>query len=197
MDQFGPASTTRLPVDVYTAAYRVSGLIVSRFQRVADVLNLLGSTHLVVEEATIVELARPKRVSRFPVVHVAMGEILVLASDREPDSRPEMRIEKRAVRAEVAMPPLRLAGAIHVPHGGRAIDGFLNAGDRFLPMTDVAVRCASGPGLDRQAAAVAVQRDRAHLVMVAEDERPDQLLAEVLDEQTAQEWLTPEREPIG
>jgi len=196
MDQLGVAPVSRLLVDVYTSAYRVRGTIISRFERVADVLNLLGSNHLVVEEATIVEIGEEGE-RRVPLVHVALAEILVLAVDGIPNARPDMRVQKRAVRGEVAIPPFRLAGAIHVPHGGIAVDGFVNAGDRFLPMTDVAIRCTAAASLDRSAPAVAVQRERAHLVMVEDDERPDQLLATVLDERTAQDWLAGDREPTG
>jgi hypothetical protein len=70
----------------------------------------------------------------------------------------------------------------------------LNAVDRFVAMTDVTVACARYPELGRTANALAVQRRRAHVLMVADDERPDELLAEVLDERTASDWLV-SREP--
>jgi hypothetical protein len=187
MDHFEVAPVSRLAVDVYTAAYHVRGVTASRFARVADLLNLLSSTHLVVEEATIVDLVEPGRETRFPVVYVSLAEILVLAADHQPGSRPEMRIPKTAARAEVAVAPFRLTGEIHIPVGGSPIEGFLNAGDRFLPMTDVAIRCALAPGLDRKVAAAAVQRDRAHLVMLAEDERAEQRLDGEVDERIARD----------
>jgi hypothetical protein len=45
------------------------------------------------------------------------------------------------------------------------------------------------PELGRTANAIALQRRRAHLVLVTDDERPDELLAEVLDRDTAERWL--------
>ena len=63
-----------------------------------------------------------------------------------------------------------------------------------MAMTEVTVTCARHPELGRTANALAVQRRRAHVLMVADDERPDELLAEVLDERTASNWLV-SREP--
>jgi hypothetical protein len=125
-----------------------------------------------------------------PTALVAISEILALvAPELSGEARAEMRIAKRAVRAQLAIPPFRLTGAIHVPMGGRPIDGLLNVTDRFVTMTEVTISCASYPQLDRSAAAVAVRRDRAHVLLVADDERPDELLADVLDERTAESWL--------
>jgi hypothetical protein len=44
---------------------------------------------------------------------------------------------------------------------------------------------------------VAVCRDRAQVLLIADDERPDELLADVLDERTAEAWLHPEEAPGG
>jgi len=63
-------------------------------------------------------------------------------------------------------------------------------------MTEVSVACGAHPELGRTAPAVAIQRKLAHLILVLDDERPDELLADVLDQQTAERWLKP-REPGG
>jgi hypothetical protein len=41
---------------------------------------------------------------------------------------------------------------------------------------------------------VAIQRRLAHMILVTDDERPDELLAEVLDRDTAERWLSQARE---
>ena len=79
--------------------------------------------------------------------------------------------------------------------GGRCIDsGEDKQKILLLAMTDVTVGCARYPELARTAKALAVQRRRAHVLLVADDERPDDLLADVLDERTANDWLV-SREP--
>lgn len=184
------ASTAAVEVDLYTDTYRVSGRVATRFSRVGDIVNQAPAAHLVVEQATISEYGAPAATLAAPQALVSVDEILFLVVNGvAAASNPEMRIPKRGAKAQLALPPFRLTGTIHVSQGSRPSDGLLNASDRFLAMTDVEIRCATVEGLDRSVAAVAVQRRRAHLLLVADDERPDQLLADVLDEETAQRWF--------
>lgn len=177
-------------VDVYTASYRVSGTVQTRFHRVAEILNQLSGAHLVVEHATISEHGDGGGALGAPSALVAVEHILVMvASLPAGEAASEMRIPKRPVRAHLAIPPLRVTGNVHVPMGSRPVDGLLNVTERFLPMTDVTLTSAPYPHLERTAPVVALRRDRAHVLLVADDERPDQLLAEILDERTAEAWL--------
>lgn len=189
----GFATTSEVAVDVYTATYRVSGTVRTPFARVAEILNQLPASHLAVEKATISEHADPVGTLAAPSALVALDEIVVMvAADTRAEPRAEMRIEKRPVRGLLAVPPFRITGMVHVPIGSRPIDGLLNAHDRFLPMTEVTLTSAAYPQLDRSAAVVALRRDRAHILLVTDDEHPDQLLSDVLDEQTAERWLRPQ-----
>lgn len=184
------ASLRSVRVDAYTAAFRVSGSVQTRFQRVGDIVNLQSGTHLTIDKATISEYADPSATLSAPQALVAIAEILVLVADEiSGGPQSEMRIEKRPVKAQLALPPFRLTGTIHVPQGSRPIDGLFNLQERFMPMTDVAIASGAHPELARQVAALAMRRDRAHVVLVADDERPDELLADLLDERTAAAWL--------
>lgn len=196
-DPFAPSPIQSVALDVYTDAYRVSGKMATRFSRVADIVNQASSTHLVIEEATISEYADPAATVSALQALVNLDEALLVIAGEAGDgsSRADMRIPKRAVRAQIGIPPFRITGAVHVPQGSRPADGLLNAGDRFLPMTEVTIASGAHPELGRTAGAVAFQRVRAHLILVTDDERPDQLLADVLDAATAERWLQKGREP--
>jgi hypothetical protein len=188
MDSFG--SMGEVSVDVYTAAYRVSGVVRTRFTRVAEILNQLSGSHLTVEHATISEYADSMSTIGAPSALVAVDEILaMIATDLDGETRGDMRIPKRPVRAQLSIPPLRLTGSIHVPVGSRPVDGLLNVPDRFMPMTDATLASGAYPELQRAAPVLALRRDRAHVLLVADDEHPDELLADVLDETTAEAWL--------
>jgi hypothetical protein len=181
-------------IEAYTSAYRVSGRMKTRFTRVADILNQNTGAHLVIDEATIGEHGDPGAPQRVPQVLVPLSEVLlVLLTDEAGDggagSGDHMRIPKRGVRAQLGLPPFRLTGTVYVAQGSRPMDGLLNVPDRFLPMTDVAITSAAHPELNRESPVVALARDRAQVLIVADDERPDELLAEVLDEATAEAWL--------
>jgi Family of unknown function (DUF6812) len=188
-DPFAPTPAAAVNVDIYTTAYRISGTITSRFTRVADILNQASSTHLVLEHATVSEYDAPGATLGAQQVHVPLDEILILVAQTAGAASPDMRIPKRGVRAQLGVPPFRLTGTVHIPQGSRPVDGLLNAADRFLPMTDVTIACAAHAELERSIGALAVQRRRAQVILVADDERPDALLADVLDERTAQAWL--------
>lgn len=189
-DGFGFAAVREVQVDLYTSAYRVSGTVRTRFSRVAEILNQLSDAHLVVEEATISEFADPSATLGAPSALVPTDEILVmLALSLDGAGSTEMRIQKRAVRAMLAIPPFRVTGAIHVVMGSRPVDGLLNLPDRFVPMTDATLSSGAHPELTRSAPVLALRRDRAHVLLVADDERPDDQLADVLDERTAEQWL--------
>lgn len=200
MGQFGldalGAEVPAVRVDIYTAAYRVTGVLHTRFTRVSDMLNQLSTTHVPLEQATISEFADPTATLGAQQALVALDEILLLiAPQLDVESHPEMTIAKRPVRAQLNVPPFRLTGNLYVPHGSRPMDGLLNVSEHYVPMTDATVTSGPYPELSRTVAAVAVRRDRAHVLLVTDDERPDELLAEILDERTAEAWLrTPTEE---
>ena len=198
MNPFGMDSFSSFPevnVDIYTAAYRISGTVRTRFTRVADILNQQSGSHVTVEHATVSEYADAMSTIGAPSALVAIEEILVMiAPDLGGASGGDMRIQKRAVRAQLSIPPLRLTGSIHVPAGSRPVDGLLNVPDRFMPMTDATLASGAYPELERSVAALALRRDRAHVLLVADDEHPDELLADVLDETTAAAWLRTDEE---
>jgi hypothetical protein len=193
-DIFEPESISQVGLDLYTTDYRVSGTVSTRFSRVTDILNLLSLTHIPLVHATISEYDNPTGTLGAEHVHVPVAEVLFCIATTDGGARPEMRVAKRPIKAQIAVPPFRLTGVVHVTQGSRPVDGLLNAADQFMAMTDVTVACARYPELGRTANAAAVQRHRAHILLVADDERPDELLAEVLDERTASDWLV-SREP--
>ncbi|HEX2194417.1 MAG TPA: hypothetical protein VHK63_05620 [Candidatus Limnocylindria bacterium] len=197
-DPFAPSPMRHVPVDVYTGAYRVSGKVPTRFSRVADIVNLYTSSHLVVEEATVSEYVDPTAELRALQVLVLMDEVLfVITRETDAPPRPEMRIPKRPARAQFAIPPFRLTGTVHIAEGSRPVDGILNAADRFMPMTEVTVVCGAHPELGVTAEAIAMQRRLAHLILVTDDDRRDDLLARVLDRDTAERWLHAARDEPG
>jgi hypothetical protein len=168
----------------------VSGTVMTRFERITDILNQLNGSHLTVSQATISEHADPSATTSAPSVSVDTASILVLgAQGLAGGSSSEMRIPKRPVRAQFAIPPLRCTGTIHIAQGSRPLDGLLNATDRFLPMTEVTIESGPYPQLARTADVVAIARARAQLLLVMDDEHPDELLADVLDQRTAEMWL--------
>ena len=118
----------------------------------------------------------------------------MVVSGLDGGSSSEMRVPKRAVRAQLALPPLRVTGSIHIAVGSRAVDGLLSVPDRYIAVTDAVLSSGPYPALERKVPVLALRRDRAHVLLVADDEHPDRLLAEVIDERTAESWLRGDEE---
>ena len=197
MDTFGGLDTASpVAVDLLTDAYRITGTVHTRFGRVTDILNQQSSTHLTVTRATISEHADPTATLSAPSTLVAIASILLLvAPELTGDGSGEMRIQKRPVRVQLALPPVRVTGTIHVPPGSRPTDGLLNMADRYIAVTDAIISSGAHPELGRTIDAVAVCRQLAQVILVTDDEAPDELLADVLDERTAAFWLNAEQQP--
>jgi len=190
--EFGP-QVVQVQVELYTSGFRVSGRMATRFRRVADILNLSSSTHLIVEEATVADYADPGSTRTAQQVMVPVEAVLFGSSSGVDDSgADELRIPKRPVQTQIAVRPFWLTGMVHVPQGSRPMDGLLNASDRFLALTDVSVTCAEYPQFNRQSPVLAVQRSLAEVLLSSDDEAPEELLADILPEDAVRGWLPPE-----
>jgi len=73
----------------------------------------------------------------------------------------------------------------------------LGRATRGADPSGVTISSAVYPELGRTATAVAIQRQLAHVLLVTDDEQPDQLLADVLDAATAERWLQPRESDEG
>lgn len=185
---------SEVQVELYTSGFRVSGHMLTRFRRVADILNLTGSTHLIVEQATVAEYADPAAARGGQSVMVAVEAVLFgISSGGDDTPAPDLVVQKRPVKIQVAFPPFWLTGTFHVPQGSEAMD-VLNVADPFLPLTDVAVTSAAYPGFDGNAPILAVQRKLVQ-VMVVTDDVGGSTLQELIPEDEARSWLPPEVEP--
>jgi hypothetical protein len=196
VDPFGVLEGARpVEVDILTAAYRITGTVPTRFGRVTDILNQQTSTHFTVTHATISEHDDPTATLSAPSTLVALSSILLLVAPTltGESSGGEMRIQKRPVRVQLAVPPVRVTGTIHVPPGSLPTEGLLNMSDRYIAVTDATISSAAHPELERAVEVVAVCRELAHVILITDDEAPDELLADVLDERTAAFWLDTEQ----
>ena len=196
-DTFGGLSAVHeVEIDLFTDAYRITGTVHTRFGRVTDILNQLTSEYLSIERATITEHSDPSSPVAAPSAVVPVAAILLLAApDLTGVASSDMRIQKRPVKALFALPPVRIIGTTHVPMGSRPLDGLLNVTDRFLAMTEITISSAAFPHLVGAVEAAAVSRAKAQILLVSDDERPDELLADVLDERTAEAWLRTDEAP--
>ncbi len=181
--------TLEVQVELYTVGFRVSGTMSTRFRKATDILNLSGSDHLAVGQATVTEYADPTAARGGQQVRVAISEILFGISSGAPEDDNEFQVQKRPVKMQVGMAPFWLTGMFHVPEASQAMEGLMNVSDRFVPLTDVAVSCAPYPAVDGTADVVAVHRALAQVFLVADDRENDNLLADILPEEEVRGWI--------
>src|SRR4026207_180415 len=144
----GIGNAASVSVDVYTAAYRVSGSIETRFSRITEILNQLSGAHLEVKRATISEYDDESATIASPSALVSVEEILMMVAGELTGASGEMRVPKRPVRAQLAIPPFRITGSLHIPIGSRPVDGLLLGSDQFMAMTDATITSGSHPELE-------------------------------------------------
>jgi len=191
-NDWGESGAHGVDVEVYTSDYRIRGLMQTRFQRAAEIMNLVAAPHVIIDRATVMAYAEADgafEADQLAVSYEAILLAVVAGTEAPPPSAEGMVIPKRKVPAEIAIPPFRVNGTIHITQGSRPIDSLLNASERFLAVTDASIASPAFPGLNRQATVVAVNRAASQLLVVGDDEDADQLLADVLTEDQARGWL--------
>ena len=76
----GAEGARDIDVEVTTSGYRVSGIVQTRFDRIAAILNNLDHTHLVIHNVTIRELDDEASPWNAASATVPLDEILFLAA---------------------------------------------------------------------------------------------------------------------
>jgi hypothetical protein len=189
---WGDSGVHGAQVEVYTADYRVAGAMQTRFQRAAEIMNLVASPHIILDKAIVTAYGEADAAFEADQLAVSFDAILlavVAGTEAAPPSAEGMVIPKRRVQAEIVIPPFTVSGTIHITQGSRPIDTLLNASEQFLAVTGATISSTAFPAMNRQAAMVAVNRHGAQLLVVGDDEDQDQLLADVLSEEKARDWL--------
>ncbi len=133
------------------------------------------------------EHADPTAPLTAPTALVSVEEILIMVAADLSGSSGEMRIQKRPVHAQLAIPPFLIGGTIHVPMESRPVDGLLLGTDQFIAMTDATVASGTHPELGRTAPVLALRRGRAHVLLIADDDEADEPASEAPGEAPGEE----------
>ncbi len=161
----GAEGARDIDVEVTTSGYRVSGIVQTRFDRIAAILNNLDHTHLVIHNVTIRELYDEASPWNAASATVPLDEILFLAASVPANpSLDAIVVPKRPFAATVGLPPFRLAGTMYMPESLESPATVVTVNpDDFIVMTDVRVSCPPHPALNATYPLVAFQRRRLHV----------------------------------
>jgi hypothetical protein len=125
-----------LPVIVVTPQLVIVGTLQTRLRRLTDVLNEPDLAHLVLFEATLMEVGSRRVVAGPAVSQIQLADVLFVHTSGPTESGQEMRTPKQAIRAIMVAPPYTIDGQVHLPYESevhQALDAFEG---RFIPVTN-------------------------------------------------------------
>lgn len=125
-----------LPLTVVTQNLIIGGTLQTRLRRLTDVLNEPDAAHLVLFDATFMEVGSRRVLAGPAVSQVQLADVLFVHTSGATESGTEMRMPKQAIRAILIAPPFTIEGQIHLPYESElhlALDAFE---ERFTPVTN-------------------------------------------------------------
>ncbi len=134
-----------LRVEIHTGEYIALGTVVTRHQRLMDVLENLTSPYLRLDNARIQFLDRRNGPQSVETLLVSRDHIRI-AIPYEEECVPETRrshpryIPKYPVAVSLYMEGMEIEGNLHIREGEEAFLATQNLADPFIAMTDAAVR---------------------------------------------------------
>jgi hypothetical protein len=124
-----------LPLTVVTPHLVIQGNLQTRLRQLTDVLNEPSAEHLILFDATFMEVGSRRVVAGPAIAQIQLGDVLFVHANASTESGGEMRMPKQPIRAIVLAPPFTIEGEINLPFEAelhQALDGF---GGRFVPIT--------------------------------------------------------------
>jgi len=125
-----------LQLTILTARLIILGTLKTRVRRLADVLNEPDAEHLVLFDATFMEVGSRRLLASAGVSQVQLADVLFVHATGSTVSGQEARTPKQAVRTTLLAPPFTIEGKIHLPYESelhQALDAFCG---RFVPVTN-------------------------------------------------------------
>jgi len=156
-----------LPVMVVTRQLVIHGTIQTRLHRLTDVVNEPDMVHLILLDATFMEVGSRRVVADAGVSQVQLADVLFMHTSGPTESGTEGRTAKQAVRATLIAPPYTIEGQIHLPYESelrQALDAY---GDRFVPVTSARYWAYGVGESPNYVDLLVVNRARAHVAIAA------------------------------
>ncbi len=160
---FNPVQS--LPLTVVTPNLIIQGSLRTRLRRLTDVMNEPDLDHLVLFDATFLEVGSRRVVANSSVSQIQLADMLFVHTSRPTESGDEMRTAKQPTRAILLAPPFTIEGQIHLPMEeelGQAVDSL---GERFVALTSAKYWAYGVAESPNQVDLLVVNRARAHVAI--------------------------------
>jgi len=178
-DSFNPVRP--LPLTVATSFLVIEGTLQTRLQRLTDVLNDPNTEHLILLDATFMEVESRRVVAGPSLAQVQLDDVLFIHTTGNTESGGE-RVPKKPLRASVLVGPFTIEGEVHLAFEAElnaALDGVTG---RFLPITNARYWASAAAEAPNLADLIAVNHARAHISLAPDAEwNPEAQLSDAAD----------------
>jgi hypothetical protein len=134
LGSFNPVQS--LPLTVVTAQLVIQGTLRTRLRRLTDVLNEPDCKHLILFEATFMEVGSRRVVAGSMVSQVQLADVLFIHTNDTTESGQELRTPKQAIRTILLAPPFTIEGQIHLPYEAEIHQALSSFEGGFVPVTN-------------------------------------------------------------
>ncbi|MGD0861304.1 MAG: hypothetical protein ABSA21_00900 [Candidatus Limnocylindrales bacterium] len=156
-----------LPLTLVTDKLIIQGTVLTRVRRLTDLVNDPDTAHLVLQDATFMELGSRRVVANGIVAQVRLSDLLFVHSSEPTESGSNLRMPKQPVKATLLLPPFTVQGTIHLPYEAELRLALEAYGERFVPVTGARYWAYSVAELPTNADLLVVNHGRAHVSIAA------------------------------
>ena len=154
----------RVAMTLYTDAYIVRGVLMTRQRRLSDVLNHAEDEFLVLSDALFEPFGRKGAQHSAPFAQVNLAAVLFAVAGETIAPLPELRTPKIAETTLISIPPFSITGRIHLLPERDIRDGLRELHGRFIPVTDATFWSDVSRVAAQSAPMVAVNHGRAQIL---------------------------------
>jgi hypothetical protein len=154
-----------LAVTVVTPQLIIQGTIQTRLRRLTDVLNEPNTSHLLLIDATFMEVGSRRVVADSQVSQVQLADVLFVHTTGPTESGSEVRVPKQPVRATILVPPFTIEGEIHLAYESELRLALDAEEGRFLPVSHARYWAYGVAESPNEADLVVVNHARAHVAI--------------------------------
>jgi hypothetical protein len=169
---FEPMAEQVVTITLYTDAFVVRGTMTTRQRRLSDILNQTDYDFLVLSDVVIDEFGSHSQAARSEFAQVNLATVIFGVADLDVETLPELRTPKIAEQALISVPPFKITGRIHLLPNRDLREALNELTGRFLPVTEASYWSDVVGEAKQQAAMVAVNHSRAHIMAPHRDVDP-------------------------
>jgi hypothetical protein len=131
---FNPVQS--LSLTVVTSQLVIQGTLRTRLRHLTDVLNEPDCKHLILFDATFMEIGSRRVVADAVVAEIQVDDLLFLHTNDTTESAQALRTPKQAISTILLAPPFTIEGEIHLPMETELHQALGAFEERFVPVTN-------------------------------------------------------------